>query len=195
MCVQSVISHLLFLLHRRNWYWSASTKLQLGVVGQQQIAPLFLLGVISFGIFFHFSSLVNWNLDLEQAWKSCKWRLLSANCMPFLVSCFFSTNGIAIAVKKASFCCSWLLEETFLSSSVWWVLVQQRSHSCRRHHVAFSLWMCSITFTKKSFSWFAADDWIPLFTIFFVLELSSLLNSLLFMNSIEMLDLSPVDWA
>jgi hypothetical protein len=67
MCVQSVISHLLFLLHRWNWCWSASTKLQLGVVGEQQIAPPFLLGVIFFGIFFHFSSLVNWNLDLEQA--------------------------------------------------------------------------------------------------------------------------------
>jgi hypothetical protein len=53
--------------------------------------------------------------------------------------------------------------------------------------------MCSITFTKKSFSWFAAHDWIPLFTIF--LYLSSLLNSWLFMNSIEMLKLSPVDAA
>jgi uncharacterized membrane protein len=34
----------------------------------------------------------------------------------FGVLFFFSTNGIA--VKKASFCCNWLLEETFLSSSV-----------------------------------------------------------------------------
>jgi hypothetical protein len=118
--------------------------------------------------------------------------LLSANSMPFLVSCFFSTNGIA--EKKASFCCNWLLEETFLSSSVWWVLVQQRSHSCRRHHVAFSLWMCSITFTKNH----SGDLQLmtkPSLYNFLVLELNSLLNSLLFMNSIEMLELSPVDSA
>jgi hypothetical protein len=61
MCVQSVISHLLFLLHRWNWYWSASTKLQLGVVGQQQIAPPFLLGVI---FFWHFLSL-SFSCELE----------------------------------------------------------------------------------------------------------------------------------
>ncbi len=37
---------------------------------------------------------------------------------PFQCHVFFPTNGIAIAVEKASFCCNWLLEETFLASSV-----------------------------------------------------------------------------